>query len=98
MIETFLGEDVEVIEPEIGHHLLKLSGAFDGSQEPGFDGLVDDNTGSLTCLLRCLLIATIGGVGRRSVFQKQLWGASVYCFQASEFCFEGVRDRNGSWV
>src|SRR2546425_8592816 len=42
-VSAFSDKDVEVVEPEVGHHLLQLRLAVDGPQQLGLDQLVNDN-------------------------------------------------------
>ena len=39
-VRAFVDEDVEVVEPEIGHHFFQLALAVDGSQQLGLNQFV----------------------------------------------------------
>ena len=42
-VGAFVDEDVEVVEPEIGHHLFELAFAVDGAQQLGLHQFVGDD-------------------------------------------------------
>ena len=44
---TFADENVEVIEPEIGHHFLELALAVDRAHQLGLGQLLDDHSGGI---------------------------------------------------
>ena len=51
-VQALAGEDVEMVEPELDHHLLELSRAFDGAQQARFEGLAEHASGTLPLGLR----------------------------------------------
>ena len=72
MVQTLAREDVEMVEPEIDHHLVELAGIFDRPGQPCLGRLFDNNSGALA---RGFHLFGIGlGVTRltRLIFDKKL--------------------------
>src|SRR5260370_27833132 len=51
MVETLYGKHVEMIEPEIDHHLFELARAVERAQHPGLGRLAQDDAGGLAARL-----------------------------------------------
>jgi hypothetical protein len=75
LVEALAREDVEVVEPELGHDLLELAGAEQGAGEAGLPCLLDDDPGAPTGGLDRLAVGLYpqGALGR-AVLGEQLRG------------------------
>src|ERR1700693_1977339 len=51
MVEALQGKHVEMVEPEIDHHLIELARAVERPQHPGLGGLAHDESGGLRARL-----------------------------------------------
>ena len=72
MVQALAGEDVEVVEPEINHHLVEATRIFDRHGQPRRSRLLDDNPGALARGLELLGVGLRFAGLARPVLDKQL--------------------------
>src|SRR6266436_4547133 len=73
VVKTFLRKHVEMVEPEIHHHFLELSGTFYGSYKACLGSLFQDHTCPLTRALSCLLVALLCGIRGGAILNEEFW-------------------------